>query len=70
MEGDFSGDALNIEEKGGGETNYSLVSISCIDGFLQPSSGEGMFSVESPVKTGDACTTVNEGVGVDSFQGV
>ena len=44
MEGDFPGDALNIEEEGGGETNYSLavngvVGISCIDGFLQSSSG-------------------------------
>ena len=75
MEGDFPGDAFNIEEEGGGETNYSfavngVVGISCVDGFLQPSSGEGMFSDESPVETGDACTTVNEGAGVDGFQGV
>ena len=29
-----------------------------------------MFSDESPVKTGDACAAVNEGTGVDGFQGV
>ena len=29
-----------------------------------------MFSDESPVEAGDACTTVNEGAGVDDFQGV
>ena len=39
MEGDLSGDALNIKEKGGGEVNYSfavngVISIPCIDGFL------------------------------------
>ena len=75
MEGDFSGNALDIEEEGGSETNYSLavngvVGVSCIDGFLQPSSGEEMFFDESPVETGDACATVNEGVGVDGFQDV
>ena len=29
-----------------------------------------MFSYETPVETGDACTAVNEGTGVDGFQGV
>ena len=29
-----------------------------------------MFPDESPVETGDACATVNEGVGVNGFQGL
>ena len=29
-----------------------------------------MLSDESPIETGDTCATVNEGLGVDSFQGV
>ena len=38
MEGDFPGNTLNIEEEGGGETNYSLavngvVGVPCVDGF-------------------------------------
>ena len=39
MEGDLSGDALDVKEEGGGEANYSftvngVVSVPCIDGFL------------------------------------
>ena len=39
MEGDFSGDALDIEEEGGGEADYSfaidgVISVPHIDGFL------------------------------------
>ena len=75
MEGDFAGNPFNIEEESGSEANHSfavngVVSISCIDRLLQPSGGEGMFPNEPLVETGDACAAVNEGMGVDSFQGV
>ena len=75
MEGDFAGDSFDIEKEGGGETNYSpavdgVISIPCIDRLLQLSGGEGMFSNESPIETGDTCATVNEGMGVDGIQGV
>ena len=38
MEGNFSGDAFNIKEEGGGKTNYSfavngVIGVSRIDGF-------------------------------------
>ena len=29
-----------------------------------------MFPYKPPIKTGDTCATVNEGMGVNSFQGV
>ena len=29
-----------------------------------------MFSYKTPIETGNACAAVNEGMGVDSFQGV
>ena len=75
MEGDFSGDSFNVEEEGGGEADHSLaidgvIGIPSIDWFLQPGSGEGMFSNRPPVKAGNACATIDEGAGVDSFQGV
>ena len=39
MEGDLSGDALDIEEESGGEADYSfaidrVIGVSCVDGFL------------------------------------
>ena len=39
MEGDLSGDTLDVEEEGGGEANYSLavngvIGVPCVDGFL------------------------------------
>ena len=75
MKGDLPGDPLDVKEEGGGEANYSfaingVVGIPRIDGFLQPSGGEGVFPDESPVKAGDACAAVNKGMGVDGFQSV
>ena len=72
MEGNLPSDALDIEEKSGGETDYSLaidgvVSVSRVDWFLQPGGGEGMFSNKPSVEAGDACTTVYKGTGVDGF---
>ena len=63
MEGNLLNDSFNIEEEGGGETDHSfavdgVVSVPCIDWFLQPGSGEGMLSNKPPVKAGDACATV------------
>ena len=39
MEGDLSGDALDVKEEGGGEVNYSfavngVISVPRVDGFL------------------------------------
>ena len=75
MEGDFPGDTFNIEEEGRGKADYSfaingVVGIPCIDRFLQPHGGKGMFLDKPPIKAGDACAAVNEGAGVDGFQGV
>ena len=75
MEGDLLGDFLDIEEEDGGEMDYSLavnevIGIPCIDWFLQPGGREGMFPDKSPIEAGDACATVNKGMGVNGFQGV
>ena len=75
MEGDFSGNILNIEEEGGGEANYSfavngVIGVSRVDRLFQPCGGEGMFPDEPPVEAGDAGAAVNEGAGVNGFQGV
>ena len=53
MEGDLLDDSFNVEEEGGGETDYSLsvngvIGVSCIDWFLQPGDREGMFPNKSP----------------------
>ena len=74
MEGDLLSNPFDIEEEGGGETDYSfavdgVISVCGIDWFFQPGGGKGMFSDKSPIKAGDACTTVNKGVSVDGFQG-
>ena len=39
MEGDFSGDAFDVKEEGGGEANYpfavdGVIGVPHIDGFL------------------------------------
>ena len=47
-----------------------LSAFSDIDWFLQPGSGKGVCPDKSPIEAGDACTTVNKGVGVNGFQGV
>ena len=75
MEGDLLGNTFNVKKEGGGEANYpfavnGVVGISCVDRFLQSCGGEGILPDEPPVETGDACATVNEGMGVDGFQGV
>ena len=75
MEGNLPSDAFNVEEKGRGEADYSfaidgVVSVPCVDQFLQPNGGEGVFSNKPPIEAGDACTTIYEGTGVDGFQGV
>ena len=75
MEGNFSGNAFDVKEEGGGEANYpfavnGVIGVPCIDRLLQPCGGKEMFFNETPVEAGDACATVNEGVGVDGFQGV
>ena len=75
MGGDFSGNSFNVEKEGRGEVDHSfavdgVVSIPCIDGFLQSYGGKRMFSDKPPVKAGDACTTIHEGASVDGFQGV
>ena len=75
MKGDFSSNSFYIEKEGGSEIDYSftvngIISVSGIDWFLQLGSREGMFFNKSPVETRDACTTINEGTGVDGFQGV
>ena len=75
MEGDLLSDPFDIEEEGGGKADYSfaingVISVSGVDWFFQPSSGEGMFSDKPPIKAGDACAAVNKGVGVNGFQGV
>ena len=75
MEGDLLSDSFDVEKKGGGEVDYSLavngvIGVSGIDWFLQLGSGEGVFPDKPPIETGDACATVNNGMGVDGFQGV
>ena len=75
MEDDLLGNTFDVEKEGGGETNHSftvdrVIGVPCIDRFLQPCGGKGVFPNKSPVEAGDACTTVKEGTGVDSFQGV
>ena len=67
MEGNLPSNTFDVEEEGGGEADYSLaingvIGVSCIDWFLQPSGGEGMFSDKPPVEAEDACATVYEGV--------
>ena len=66
MEGNLPSNTFNVEEEGGGEMDHSLaidgvVSVPCVDWFLQPGSREGMLSNKPPVEAGDACTTVYEG---------
>ena len=75
MEGDFSGNTFDVEKEGGGKANYpfavnGVIGVSRVDRLFQPCGGEGMFPDEPPVETGDACAAVNEGAGVNSFQGV
>ena len=72
MEGNLPGNTFNVEKEGRGEADYpfavnGVVGISCVDRFLQLCGGEGVFPDKSPVKAGDACSTVNKGAGVDSF---
>ena len=73
MEGDFLSDSFNIEEEGRGEADHSfavngVIGIPGIDCFLQLSCGEGMFPDKSPIEARDACATVNNSTGIDSFQ--
>ena len=75
MESDFLGNTLNVEKESGGEVDYSLaidgvISVSCVDGFLQPCSRKRMFSDKPPIKAGDTCATINECASVNGFQGV
>ena len=75
MEGDLPSDTFDVEKEGGSEVDYPfaidrVIGVSCINRFLQLHGGEGMFSDKPPVKAGDASAAINEGTGVDSFQGV
>ena len=64
MKGDFLGDSFDVEEEGGGETNYSfavngVIGVSCVDRLLQLCGGESVFPDKPPVEAGDACAIEN-----------
>ena len=72
MEGGLLGDTFDVKKEGRGEVDYpfainGVVSVSCIDRFLQSCGGEGLFPDKSPVKARDACAAINKGMGVNSF---
>ena len=75
MEGDSSGDSPDVKEQGGGEPDYPfgvnrVVRVSGLDQGFQTLGGDPLFSDKSPVDTGDACSTVDKGSGVNGFHRV
>ena len=75
MEGDSSGYSSDVEEQGGGESDYSLgvngvVHISGLDRGFQTLCREFVFSDKPPVDAKDTCPTVYEGLGVNGFHHV
>ena len=69
------GYSSDIEEQGGGKPDYSLgvdgvVRVSGLDGFLEAFGGDPLFSDKPPVDAGDACSAVNQGLGLNGFHRV
>ena len=68
----MAGYPSDIEEQGSGEPDYSfgidrVIRVPGLDRGFQALGRKFVFPNESPVDAGDACSTVNEGSGVNGF---
>ena len=75
MKDHLLGDSFDVDKEGTGVSDISFlvegsVSVPRADGFLEFDDGESVFFNKVVVDAGDISSTINEGVGVDGFQGM
>ena len=75
IKGNSAGYSSNVEEQGGGEPDHSfgidrVIRISCLHRGFQALGRKFMFPDKLPIDTGDACSAVNEGLGINGFHHV
>ena len=75
VEGGSTGYSSNIEEQGGGESDYPfgvdrVVCVPGLDRGFQALGRDSLFPDKSPVNAGNACPAINKGSGVNGFHRV